>query len=1066
MALLVKLTNKESGSLDTNQYRCQIDEDVIIPANSTIALQSAHITTGILANYQIGNQDTVGGQQGTKLGNLLLTADAETAPDRTREILLSSGSFSINEFMTNITNAFNNSLMYLSASSAQSTTTNTLINPTEFDFGTSILCDTNTDGLVEIKFNSMPQKETPDFAYANKQDGINIDPNGDITYTQPGGFASINIDPSQADQTNFTIISPNDPSPDFNNFDTITLINTNNTVIPYLESQIKDIQPVNQNVDSAVVIDPAFANQAGGKITTGVIDNLDDINFKVGDHITADDGAGVLGTPSANTLQADVSAINGLKLKNTNHLIQDVSPVIGYDISRVGDILLVAPGATPTQYTLTIDNPFADAAAEHLIVNAFFHITNDQGNTEAIIKILQVGADPATADHTLISCEVQFINVSPNTADWKGILSLEVLFSNAKAGAAAGDLLYAAAENLMVFNEALEPIFSAPLKAKSVNTADEYVLEFVESSLVAVDVNNVLLTEFAAYKHILGIYTAAGFDRTKIHTVPTDRVITQSDVVLGSIGIANGDTIFISDFDGLKVKQQCLAGTPAAAGAKVIIPIDYNAPDLTSEYKLRAQTIAALTEFADIYIVKDSIDKNAEITLINITDATKIPLITRAWPGTFITASYQITLFKKSGRPGANPPQLSDYNLMVKGDRIPTAESALVVEDTKIAPGCGRFVFLVNTAERCQFGIIPETGNFKSQKPGDNDLMVKIVKSGATASYEVWRGNQEITKYSGLIAQAGDRVIFQYGVSPAAVDFEYNDSVGPNTNRDDIVNDILISGEQATGTIFEEDRGKILISVLRQGVKNSYFYLGCAKFDIQTNTANQSQIGRAIPWTPRSNPYAPPMYFTPGAKLHLFVAPNQANIRMLELTPDASIVVTNGVKKYHNYDVLLYDPDIHETNNPELSELANKYTSGLTAFDFKFTDLFIQRQLGYRSSENKIVATSGKWVANIRYILAYLPDSVVIVADSLPLPIQSFDCYRTNGSRRSIIAVANNLGNEAGDIIVEPNNLYRIKLNNPEFNLRHMSISFETIFGEPIQLKTARACVVLLFETL
>lgn len=1064
MALLVKLTNVESGSFDSNQYRCQIDEDVIIPANSTIALQSAHISTGILANYQIGSEDTVGIKQGTKLGNLLLTADSTTAPDRTREILVSPGSYSISELMINLSGAFNNSLMYASASSAQSTTTNTLINPPEFDFGTSILCDTNIDSLVEIKFNSMPQKETADFAYANKQDGINIDPNGDITYTQPAGYASLILDQTQADQTNFTVVSTDDPSPDFNNFDTVTLANTGDTSIPYLETQIKDIQPIGENVDSAVVIDPTFANQAGGKITTGVIASLNDIKFKVGDHITCDDGAGVLGTPSANTLQADVSAID-FKFKNTNHLIEDVSPVLGYDISRVGDILLVAPGATPTQYTLTIDNPFADAVADHLIANAFFHVTNSQGVAEAIIKILQVGADPATADNTLISCEVDFINVSPNTADWKGILSLEVLYSNAKAGAVVGDLLFDTPDNLMVFNEAFQPIFSAPLKSKDVSAGDEYVLEFEEASLVVVDANGVLLTEFASYKHILGIYTAQGFDKTKIQTIPTDMVITQADIVLGSIGIANGDNIVIADFSSAIVYRQALAGTPVAEGNKVKIPIDYNSVNLTNLYAYRASTIKAVAQNNNIYIVKDSTDKNAEITLINITDATKIPLITRAWPGTFITASYQITLFKKSGRPSARIPTLDKYNIMVKGDRIPTAESALVVEDTKLAPGCGRFVFLLNTAEPCQFGIIPETSNFKSQTPGENDLMVKVVKSGAVASYEVWRGANEITKYSGLIAQAGDRVIFQYGVSPATTDFEYNNAVGPSTNRGDIVRDILINTNQATGEIFEEDRGKILISVLRTGEKNSYFYLGCAKFDILTNTANQAQIGRAVPWTPRANPYAPPMYFNNSAKLHLFVAPNQANVRMLELTPDASIVITNGVKKYHNYDVLLYDPDMHETNNPELSELANKYTSGLTAFDFKFTNLNLQRQLGYRSSENKIVAVSGKWVAIIKYISAYLPDSFVILADSLPLPIQSFDCYRTNGSRRSIIAVANNVLNEGGEIIIEPNNLYRIKLNNPEFNLRHMSISFETIFGEAIQLKTARACVVLLFES-
>ena len=1063
MALLVKLTNSESSSFDSNQYRCQIDEDVIIPANSTIALQSAHISTGILANYQIGSEDTVGGKQGTKLGDLLLTADQQTAPDRTREILLTSGSYSISGLTTNITNAFNNSLMYTSASSALSTSTNTLVNPTAFDFGTSILCDTNVESLVEIKFNSMPQKETPDFAYANKQDGIDIDANGNITYIQPGGFASLILDPTKADQTNFTVIANQDPSPDFNINDTITLANSQNSAVPYLETQIKDIQPSGENVDSAVVIDPAFANQAGGKITTGVIASLNDIKFKVGDHITADDGAGVLGTPSANTLQADVSAIN-LKFKNANHLIEDVSPVLGYDILKAGNVVSVAPGATQTQYTLTISAPFADAVDKHLIPNAFFHVNNSQGVAEAIVKILQIGADPATVDNTLISCEVEFINTTPNTADWAEIKTLEYLYSNAKTGADVADLLFDTPDNLMVFNEALQPILSAPLKNKFISVDDEYILEFVEASLVAVDIHGILQTEFKAYKHILGLYTASGVDITKLQTVPTDLVITQADVVLGSLGIVDGDDIVITDFSQAILNQVALAGAPAQSGAKVIIPIDYNTLSLTDLYNFRAGTIGKLIASNAIYIVKDSTDKNAEITMKNITDPTKIPVITRAWPGVFIVASYEITLYKKPGRPTVAT-QLVNYDLMVKGDRIPTAENALVVEDTKIAPGCGRFCFLLNTAEPCQFGIIPETNNFKSQTPGDNDLSVKVVGSGANAYYQVWRGNQQITKYSGLVAEAGDRVIFQYGVSPADTDYEYNEAVGPTSNRGTIVNNITTWTDQATGQIYEEDRGKILISVLRQGEKNSYFYLGCAKYDIQTNTANQALIGRVIPWTPRTAPYAEPMYFNNGGRLHLFVAPNKASVRMLELTPDASIVITNGVKTYHDFSVILYNPDMHETNNPELSEMANKYTSGLTAFDFKFTDINIQRQLGYRTSENKIVAISGKWQANVKYTASYLPDSLVIIADSLPLPIQSFDCYRTNGSRRSIIAVANNFNAESGEYLIEPNNLYRIKLNNPEFNLRHMSISFETIFGEPIQLKTARACVVLLFES-
>jgi hypothetical protein len=111
-----------------------------------------------------------------------------------------------------------------------------------------------------------------------------------------------------------------------------------------------------------------------------------------------------------------------------------------------------------------------------------------------------------------------------------------------------------------------------------------------------------------------------------------------------------------------------------------------------------------------------------------------------------------------------------------------------------------------------------------------------------------------------------------------------------------------------------------------------------------------------------------------------------------------------------------------------------------------------------------ITGLSGKFSADISYMSAYLPENLTILLDTLS-NVQTYDLGKTSGRRRSIIGVVVNSQDRVGEVIIEPANLYRIKLGNKEpLNLRRFVVSFEDFYGAEVILQSARAVINLLFE--
>jgi hypothetical protein len=194
------------------------------------------------------------------------------------------------------------------------------------------------------------------------------------------------------------------------------------------------------------------------------------------------------------------------------------------------------------------------------------------------------------------------------------------------------------------------------------------------------------------------------------------------------------------------------------------------------------------------------------------------------------------------------------------------------------------------------------------------------------------------------------------------------------------------------------------------------------------------------------------------------VCPDQATVRILELSPTPQI--TFDGQSYAEFDGThsLLHTTLHAISDPAQIDQPHKLKSFANVFNFEFTNIDLQRKFGYKTATNILNGAAGSWSAEKSYLAAYLPENLTILLDTLS-NVQSYDLEQNGGRRRSIIGTVVNSQDRLGEIVIEPNNLYHIKLGNKEpINLRRFVVSLEDFYGTPLRLQSARAVFNLLFN--
>jgi hypothetical protein len=351
----------------------------------------------------------------------------------------------------------------------------------------------------------------------------------------------------------------------------------------------------------------------------------------------------------------------------------------------------------------------------------------------------------------------------------------------------------------------------------------------------------------------------------------------------------------------------------------------------------------------------------------------------------------------------------------------------------------------------------------------DYDLKIAIERDPASNNlvYKLYRGQTAVDTKINLRAKNNDRVIVEWGVTTATNGYEFSAGVDGNTNPAILTNANIEAVGQAS-PINEVDSRKILVSVLRDNAvsERNYVYLGCPIANPDVTNVNQVALCQAVPWTPRTSPYIDPKdwYWNNDKDLHVYVSPFQATVRILELSPTPMITFDGTAYKEFDGEHTLLHTTLHAISDPAQQDEPHKLKSFANVFNFKFTNIDLQRRFGYKTATNILNGASGSWSAEKSYLSAYLPENLTILLDTLS-NVQSYDLEQNQGRRRSIIGVVVNSQDRLGEIVIEPSNLYKIKLNNKEpVNLRRFVVSLEDFYGNQIKLQSARAVINLLFE--
>lgn len=1070
MSKLIKLTTTLDRNRDTNGYIAISDNDIILQPNAKVSLLNAHLSSGILADYDINGVATLGQvRQGEIVANIQL-ADAN---DRARNVIIPNGSYGINPLLAQTQNSMNNAFVF-NSTTQQATTSSTSLNiPTTLDFG--IACQTSLDieNKVKIAFNSTQPKYSPDLKYSNKNNGVTIAPTYEISYTGATGAFQVSLDPSKATRT--VVYTTDDITAGIGIYDVVTLVNS--TTGDSRQTTVTNIVLDNNNLTTAIDLDTAQSDPvtqvvvSDGSYTTT-------LPFQVGQSITMDDGAGVLGTPSANTAYGEIGAVE-LVFENTNYEMTELATEKIQAVSLTYAIQSITPNPTPqnNSYVFDVDSLFTDAALVHLAVDGLFYVLDAAKAKYACCQITAVAEhiNPGGPSTTDITVTVEALDANPlEEVNMKFVESAEFIYSTGGKVSAADTPIdgqmgwFDKNYNLIAILYLQGPPTIEPM-------TDYYTFEVELGAYECANPNGVgILAGLPAFLQFTKLtYGSVGFDIADVSVTSVDRLITSAPANLVGFGFADTDTgvVFeqgLINQSGITVNAAPESYTIGAA-AHVIVPFQFTVGGNTfAAYK---NLFKALIPSANSWnIVKNNVNQNIKFTLANLTGVALGPVLTRIWIGTDVKDTFAVTL----NIPPASKIVTNQFDLLCKGTNSVGQENALAVEDTRLIPSCGRLAFKIVVLGVCEFGVMPESNDFNSLVKNVADIRIKLQNNRAgQLVYTLWRAGTRVQLKTDLFATVGDTVIIQYGVTPSTTDYEYTTAVNNGSDPATMFNNIGAWSELSTGDHYDEDRNKILVSVIRAGKSDTYIHLGCILNNPNTTkpAANQPPnlelvAASCIPWTPRSNPFIAPQYWNNSRNYRMYVCPNQATIRPLELTP-SPLITTNavtGVINHFDGTNHVYNPDMHGNTNLELLDLSpNKFGAFNNQFIFTFVSPTFQKILGYKTTSKTVVGMSGSWIADISYLKAYLPEGIVVLLENLS--IETFDCGQFSGGRRNIIATCIDTQDKLGEISVEPSNLYRINIGNTgPINLRKFALAFEDLFGNKLILQNSKVCVSLLFE--
>lgn len=1066
MSKLVKLTSNENRNKSDNSFKCQCDDDIILPPNSKVSLINAHISSGILSSYAVGSDFNIGNDNGEKLGELYLTADNS---DRKREIMLDAGNYQISQVLNDMTKQFNKSLMFTSQSGVVSGT-NTFNIPSEPDFGMAVVCSLDQDKKVNITYNLGGQAYTSDLSYKNTNAGVTVDPStGAISYTAGAGLKTLTLNKASADTANRVVYSTiTDPAQDFPNYTPVTLQDTTGRNRS-LTAQIESVTQGNVNTNYAIQLDKTKGDATAQTVQSNPFDSRDttfDGVFNIGDTVTLDDGLGVLGTPSGAQITGDIGDVDKLPV-NPYYIMNELMPLQTELESTIPDINVSSTqDLGSNKAIITVDLEIADVATFHIVEDAIFHLINTKQDVCAFFTIETITQNKADADKTDIQGIISPVNGSFVLDDVILMNTYQLISTSAGTVDQFADLELTELDTLLFLRynkdeDKYYEMFTVKINFITYEGTDKNIFfEMLPNTFLFDTGSGFAKNDLEFYKLMANLY---GDDENDVFITSFSRLITDKITALTDFDMADGDFAVFQTGSNL-IEGLQVSGTPdqfidADGENRVICPIkSIKYGDAYQDYvNMKNLILGCLVNKGILYKNDNSVVY--KFTLTNFVrptvDPANIPLAKRMWKGTQIeqTNAYNLVY------PANNNTSLKLFDLMVLGNNQVSPNISMALEDKRLSHSCGRACFLVSQVGLCKMGIIEED-TFINMNVGNAFYSVNIVGAPNNYVYEITKGGTAKVFKTDIEALAGDRVCIQWGVSPSSSDYEYNNSVGSATNPNQINNNSVF---KSSGVIDERDRGKILVSILRAGQVNTYLYLGSVTSDV--NTVNGRQA-RAIPWTPRENPYIQPDYYDGLKNFHMFVAPNTAQITPLEITPDPTVTTVDGVTKQIDpvTSVIHNDDSLHSVSNPDIIDQSHNLNAYSGNFNFTFTDLYLQKQLGYNIPTLPLAGKKGTWVADKDYLKAYLPENLVVLLDNMS-NIQTFDCNKTNGTRRNIIAVCNNTQVASGEINIEPNNLYKISLQNQEpINLRKFNVSFENFYGEPIQLQSARAVVNLLFE--
>lgn len=1059
MSKLIKLTTTLDRNRDTNGYVAICDNDIILQPNAKVSLLNAHLSSGILADYDIAGTDSLGQvAQGEIVANIQL-ADIG---DRERDIIIPNGSYGINPLLTQLQNSMNQAFVFNSTTQYATTTSAALNIPTSLDFG--IACQTSLDleNKAKISFNSTQQKYTADLKYTNKNNGITVSPTGDISYTGATGAFQVTLDPAKA--TRSVVYTNEEVGTGIGVFDVVTLVNS--TTGNSRQTTVTAIALDSTNVTNAIALDTTQTDAVAGVVVSDAA-FTQTLPFQVGQDVTIDDGAGVFGTPSANTAYGKIQQVE-LVLENPNYQIEELATEKIQAIAPTFDIISIKPNpGQNNSYIFDVACPFVNAPDEHFAADGLFYILDAVKAKYACCQVTAVAEhiNQGAASTTDITVTVEGLDANPlEEVNMKFVETAEFIYST--GGKAALDTPIKG--QMGWFDKDYNLIGILYVDGDPTLENDYYVFELNLGGYECVDSTGALLNGLPAFLQFTKLtYGSAGFDINDVSVTSVDRFITSAATNLVGFALANNDNGVVYqqgliNQNGVKVNDAPYAFT-IGADDFVVIPFEFT----NNTFNNYASLFKALIPNTNVWnIVKDNVNQNLKFTLSNLTGVALSPVLTRLWIGTDIVNTWAVTL----NIAPASTIVTSQFDLLCKGTNSVGQENALCVEDTRLIPSCGRVAFKIITLGICEFGVMPESNDFSALSKTVGNIRIKLQRAADGSGnivYTLWRASARIGVKE-LYAAVGDTVILQYGVTPGVTDYEYNDNVNAASNPATVYNNINVFTDLSTGAHYDEDRNKILVSVIRNGKTDTYIHLGCVLSNPSQSAGDLDDIkaGKCIPWTPRNNPFVAPQYWDNSRNYRIYVCPNTAVIRALEITP-SPLVVTNaltGVVSHFDGVNHIYNPDMHGSSNLELLDLPpNKFGAYNNQFIFTFTSQTFQKILGYKTSSKAIAGLSGSWIADISYLKAYLPEGIVILLENLS--IDTFDCGQFNGSRRNIIATCIDTQDKLGEISVEPSNLYRISIgNNTPINLRKFALAFEDLFGNKLILQNSRVCVSLLFE--